>query len=62
MDVLPEFKTDDGAKVKESLSRLADVTKTNAAKAKAKLDDAATKYSDSKAKLDKDLNEPPSSD
>lgn len=62
LDVLPEFKTDDGAKVKESLSRLADATKTNAAKAKAKLDEATTKYADSKSKLDKDMNEPPSSD
>lgn len=62
LDVLPEFKTDDGAKVKESLNRLADVTKSNAAKAKVKLGEAKTKYSDAKAKLDQDLNEPPSGD
>jgi len=62
LDVLPEFKTDDGAKVKESFSRLADATKTNAAKAKAKLEETTTKYSESKAKLDKDLKEPPNKD
>jgi len=62
LDVLPEFKTDDGAMVKESFSRLAEATKTNAAKAKAKLGEATTKYAETKTKLESDINEPPAGD